>query len=171
MWRRSRHDLTHVNTPSCSSTKALDRPAPSSQGGDGADGGDVGVDPAQDLGVGQDRSLTGQGQTHPRLVDPHSPLSEEEEKVRGELEAVNHSPVTVGRPGLLTEPVVEVVRDVGSRLPPGFVLETLHVHLHCRLSIDGQNVIEVLHIELPLLLLVARSEAGVRCAGLLQLKQ
>ena len=97
------------------------------------------------------------------------------------------SPITVSRPGLLCEPVVEVVRDISSRLPPGFVLQTLHIDLHGRLTIDSQNIVEILqfvsiklfqdkpastdlHTELPLLFFVTRSECWICGAVFLQLE-
>ena len=189
----SSQDLGHVDTAtstrprSSTSSQALDGTSSStSQGRDGPNGCDVGVEATQNFVIGDHRSLSRESETHSRLVNSHPPLpeelSEDTERRRPVL-----SPVTVSCPGLLSEPVVEVVRDICSRLPPRFVLQTLHIHLNSRLTVDGQNIVEILqilsikisktelpcsnlHTELPLLFFVTWSERWICRAVFLQLK-
>ena len=78
--RRFGHYLGHVDTAPSSwpgtpaSSQALHGTSTSTQGRDGPDGCDVGVEATQDLVVGDHGSLTGESEAHTRLVDSHPSL-------------------------------------------------------------------------------------------------
>ena len=55
------------------------------------------------------------------------------------------SPVAVSCPGVLCEPVVEVVRDVSSWFSPWFLFKILHIQLYSCLTVYSSYSIKVLH--------------------------